>query len=199
MIKSKLKNNYKFNPFSGVLDDDISLVISPIFNLGNLKAKILHSAPILIQFVGKQGRGKTTHLKYLHQHLGHFPIFYLNKDSDFEDLINHSSPVIFVDSIHHMNVFHRQTLFKTDKTIIFTTHWTKKLECMAVNRRLHSISFKGIDENKLQIILNKRLALASHNTLDKTEIFTLVESKLLIQKFGDNYRGIINYLFEQYQ
>lgn len=197
--QSSIYTEFHFNPFAGVLDQDISKMISPIFNLDDLRKEITNSKAKAFQFLGKQGRGKTTHLKYLHQHLSAYPIFHLLKKERVQPIIEHPSSVIFIDSIHHLGLNNRIKLFKSDKTIIYTTHWDKKMECLLAHRKMKTIVFKGITADQLQIILNKRLALAADNNVNNADWFSEKECQLLIHKFGDNFRGIINYLFTQYQ
>lgn len=37
---------------------------------------------LLIELIGKQGRGKTTHLTFLHQNVKESPIYYLHRGSN---------------------------------------------------------------------------------------------------------------------
>ncbi len=193
-----MNTRYKYNPFSGVLEDDIEKILVPKFNLENIVSKINNSDSLNIEFLGKQGRGKTTHLIYLQKQMTEYPIFVLNSNSTISDIIKHRASIVFIDSIHHLNIFDRVRLFKIKEKVIYTTHWPRKLECFLAGKSNCSIKFKGINKEVLLEILNKRLQLASYENKEQ-KIITTNEIKLLIKKFGDNYRGIINYLYEQYQ
>ncbi|WP_298781934.1 hypothetical protein [uncultured Polaribacter sp.] len=189
---------FKFNPFSGVLEDDIEKILVPKFNLDKIVSKIKNADSLNIEFLGKQGRGKTTHLIYLQKQMTEYPIFLLNSSSTITDIINNKASIVFIDSIHHLNIFERVKLFKIKEKVIYTTHWSRKLDCYLAGKKHYCIKFKGINKETLLKILNKRLQLASYLEKEK-ESFTTNEIKLLIKKFGDNYRGIINYLYEKYQ
>ncbi|PKH52666.1 hypothetical protein CXF68_19025 [Tenacibaculum sp. Bg11-29] len=193
-----MNNRFKYNPFSGILEDDIEKILVPKFNLDNIVSKINNSDSLNIEFLGKQGRGKTTHLIYLQKQMTEYPIFLLNSSSTITDIINDKASIVFIDSIHHLNIFDRIRLFKIKEKVIYTTHLSRKLDCFLARKDNYSIKFKGIDKEILREVLNKRLQLASYKK-KKQETFTENEIKLLIQKFGDNYRGIINYLYEKYQ
>ena len=193
-----MNNSFNYNPFSGVLEDDIEKILVPKFNLDSIVSKINNSDNLNIEFLGKQGRGKTTHLIYLQKQMKKYPIFLLNSNSTITDIINNKASIVFVDSIHHLNIFDRVRLFKVKEKVIYTTHWSRKLDCYLAGKDNYSIKFKGINNEILLDILNKRLQLANSRKKEQ-EIFTKNEIKLLINKFGDNYRGIINYLYEKYQ
>ncbi len=193
-----MNNQYKYNPFSGVLEDDIEKILVPKFNLKNIISKINNPDSLNIEFLGKQGRGKTTHLVYLQKQMTKYPIFLLNSNSTISDIIKHKASIVFIDSIHHLNIFERVRLFRVKEKVIYTTHWPRKLDCFLAGKSNYSIKFKGISKEILLEILNKRLQLASYKKKEQ-EIVSNNDIQLLIKKFGDNYRGIINYLYEQYQ
>ncbi len=199
MALDNVQKIFQYNPFSGILEDDIGDVIVPKFKSTILISKLKSTNNLALEFIGKQGRGKTTHLKYLQQQLPQFPIYLLNSRSKFSDISTDTSPTIFVDSIHHLNIADRIRLFRQTNNIVYTTHWNRQLECLIAKKNKHTIRFKGIDVNTLRTILNNRLESASHQKLDHSITFTNKEADLLIQQFGDNYRGIINHLYESYQ
>lgn len=193
-----LSKNYKYNPFSGVLEDDIENILVPNFNVDQIIHKIKNSDALALEFLGKMGRGKTTHLVYLQKQLNMYPIFLLNHTSTVRDIMNDASNIVFIDSIHHLNFLDRIKVLKQKKVVIYTTHWSRKLDCILSRKKLHTIKFKGINENKLLKVINKRLQLAALNGSDYNT-YSLKDVQLLIQQFGDNYRGIINHLYEKYQ
>ncbi len=182
-----------------MLAEDLSTTLVPRFDLDQIISKINNPEQIAIEFIGKQGRGKTTHLIYLQKLLAEYPIFLLNSKSTFHKIINHRSNVVFIDSIHHLNLFDRIHLFKKKETVIYTTHWNRKIECLIARKKYCSLNFNGIDPKLLKEIIHRRLKLAADDDSDHIEIVTTKEVNALIKKFGDNYRGIINHLYEKYQ
>ena len=195
-----MKEKFEFNPFSGVFDDDLEQILVPIFDIDVLSEKIKHSPSLAIEFLGKQGRGKTTHLRYIQQWLNVYPIFLLTKtNANLSKILDHSSDVVFVDSIHHLSLLERVQLFKVKRVIVYTTHWSRKYTCLLAGKECYSIPFKGITTDKLKRILENRLELAANSNINVSEIFLERDLQALIKKYGDNYRGILNYLYEQYQ
>lgn len=198
MAITEKKELFKFNPFSGVLEEDLATVIIPKFDVAALCTQIKNTNNLAIEFIGKQGRGKTTHLLYVQQQLPEYPIFLLRSGADVTPILNHPAQKVFVDSIHHLSLKERIQLFKAKETIIYTTHWRRKLTSLLTHKIYKSIRFKGIEVTSLKNILNNRLQFASIKELPVTVLFTDEKVSALIHKFGDNYRGIINYLYEQY-
>lgn len=183
------------NPFSGIFDKDIPYLIVPQYNIDTIK-KILatNNHNVAIELLGKQGRGKTTHLKYYHQKFETHPIFELTKEyHNIKDIINHSSDFVFIDSIHHLSFLERLQLFKSKKTVIYTSHWNRYISAKMVQKPLHVLKFKAINSKILEEITNKRLSFYKNtNSLTKQDI------NWLIKTYGDNYRSIINHLYTQY-
>lgn len=194
-----LKEKWAFNPFAGVLENDLEKIIIAKFDVESMLKQIQQSESIAIEFVGRQGRGKTSNLMYLQKQIPQYPIFLLNANTKAVKLFQNKSEIVFVDSIHHLSIFDRLKLFRTKKVIVYTTHWSRKLECILVGKKHQAIRFKGITKEVLRRILNKRLQFAAINKLKPKDKFTDQESYQLIQQFGDNYRGIINHLYEKYQ
>lgn len=194
-----LKEHYNFNPFAGVLDHEVNHTIVPRFSVAEILSQIENNSSIAIEFLGKQGRGKTTHLIWLQQQLQNYPIFHLEKGAKLSEIVQHNSNIVFVDSIHHLSFKERIQLFKSKKAVIYTTHYTRKVSCLLAQKPMKTIRFKGIDTKTLGKIIQNRLLLAQNETSMQQTTFSESELKKIIQKYGDNYRGIINKLYENYQ
>ena len=180
------------------MEDDIEKILVPKFDVNQLISRINESDSLAVEFLGRKGRGKTTHLIYLQKQMPDCPIFFLDKNSSFAEIINSKANIVFIDSIHHLSVVERLRLFRDKEIVIYTTHWSRKMECLLAGKTNLSIKFRGINEEVLLEILNKRLELATID-YNKQEVITLKEVNLLIKKYGDNYRGIINHLYQNYQ
>ncbi|CAA0174247.1 hypothetical protein [Tenacibaculum maritimum] len=194
-----MKDAFKFNPFSGVFEEDLDDVLVPIFNFEKLLLKIKTKDSLAIEFSGKKGRGKTTHLIALQQKVPEFPIFLLENKVSVNSVLEDDSEVVFIDGIAHLSFSERHKLFKEKKVVIYTTHFSKKIECMLAKKKLHTIYFKGISIEILENIVKNRLKVAEREKGSYERVFTQREISLLIKKFGDDYRGIINHLYEKFQ
>lgn len=193
-----MEQKFKYNPFSGVFDEEIEEIIVPRFDMEEILSNVDFTESRHIEFLGKKGRGKTTHLAYLHQLKSYFPIFYLDKNSSLLEIITHPSKIVLVDGIHQLNFYDRVKLFRIKKTVIYTTHYSRIIECFFAKKKKVTYRFKGINAEELYRIINKRFVFALKTTTNE-EAVSIEEVELLIKKFQDNYRGIINYMYEQYQ
>ena len=200
MNKIILNQNFEFNynPFSGLENHEIQHALVAQFDIPTIVQQINNHEPLLIEFVGKQGRGKTTHLTHLQQHLQQYPIFLLNASSNYHSILEHPSDIVFIDSIHHIPFIQRIKIYKTKRVVIFTTHWTRKWESLFSKKTFHQIQFSGITQDKLSQIIQNRIELAIQ---DKNIDIQLNQSEIkrLIKIYGDDYRGIINHLYDKFQ
>lgn len=193
-----MKTVFKYNPFSGVSAEEVGDIIVPILDVASLLEKIRSREPMAIELIGRQGRGKTTHLIHLHQQMTEYPFFNLNQSTELSQILEKNSDVLFIDGIHHLTFIERIKLFKESRVVVYTTHWSRTIDCFIASKELHSFRFKGIDRTLLSSIIEKRLSVAGKENFESDKISNR-EIDSLIKNFGDNYRGIINHLFDQYQ
>lgn len=182
------------NPFSGVLDEEIQHIIVPTVDLNEIKTLIESDQNIIIEFQGKKGRGKSTHLRYLSYYYNWIPSFELNTDSSAQEILATKSDVIFLDSIHHLSFKERKRIFTEKRIVVYTTHRPRILSWRNINKKRIVYYFKGITSQKLEHIIQKRLVF---NNKSDSGNFSYRE-KDLINKFGDNYRAILTQLYLDY-
>lgn len=195
---SNLNFKLYYNPFGGICDEELSEIILEKYPVREWIDLIHRKQPIIIQFSGKKGRGKTTHLRYLYQFIDQADIFFLDRNKK-PPLINSSKKVIFIDSVHHIPMKQRFTLWRNKNTsYIITTHVKRNLEFHLAKRAFKTYEFKGISEQILEAIILQRITLSSD--LDKKEIIINPEVvNYLIKKYNDDFRGILNFLFDNFK
>lgn len=190
--------DFHYNPFAGINLEEVGSILVPKFDVEALVQKIETSESLIVEFVGKKGRGKTTHLVHLHHHLSQYPIYLLNRGANFKEILDDSSPVVFIDSMHHLNMVQRNAIFRKKNIVILTTHWTKALEYRLSGKPLLRIRFRGLTLPMLRSIVHKRLMLA--RTDHSQDILINDEAlRFLLKKHKDDYRAIINELFDNFQ
>ena len=106
--------------------------------------------------------------------------------------------LLFIDSIHHIPLIRRIKLFKKTNTVIFSTHVSRSLEASIAAKEIMTIHFKGITAERLTKILRQRI---QQSLRESNQVFDLDQKMVqrLIKRFGDDYRGILNYLFDEFQ
>ena len=186
---------YYYNPYGGISDDELLEIIEPKHSIQEWIAQLNQKPPIIIQLVGKKGRGKTTHLRVLHQLLTNPEIYFLNITNK-EVNISKKNSQILIDSIHHIPIRKRFQLWrKSEVSYVITTHWKRNIEFFLCKRKFKTYHFNGIALNKLENIIKKRVSLSSSLEYEDIEINTELLQKLHA-KYGDNIRGILNYLYD---
>lgn len=193
-----IKDSFSFNPFSGILDEDLEEILVPKINIEELLDHIVAPSSRMIQFVGKHGRGKSTHLRYIHQLVPNIPFFSLHAHESTDPVMLEPSDILFIDSIHHLHLRQRLQLFRQKSLVIFTTHYSKWWECQLAGKELISYRFRGLSQLALEEIVQKRLDLASESSQPHVSLDADYLRKLH-RKFGDNLRGILNHLYHEFQ
>ncbi|MEZ4686351.1 MAG: hypothetical protein R3B47_09870 [Bacteroidia bacterium] len=189
---------FHYNPFAGVSQDDIHRILVPKFDMEALAAEIMQEQPLLVEFVGKKGRGKSTHLSFLHQIIPQYPLFSLNRGADFSSIIRHASSVILIDSIHHLNFFQRRQLFNQKQVVIYTCHRSKAWEQCFIGKQKKRFRFRGLSLELLKEIVRLRIGLAVKEPESEINL-NEAALKRLLSTYKDDYRAIINALFDQFQ
>ncbi|MEM6633097.1 MAG: hypothetical protein AAF694_25730, partial [Bacteroidota bacterium] len=137
---------YHFNPFGGIHEEEIEDIFVPRSFSQKLIRAIQGEQPGIIELVGSKGRGKTTHLRYLHTQFPQYPLFLPKSARDYEEIYAHPAEILFLDSVHKLTVFQRIQLYRKKRLIILTTHWKRNGEYILARRPFTSYSFRGIDE-----------------------------------------------------
>lgn len=188
---------YNFNPFGGLSVEELEQVINPNHHLKELTTHLQTSNPLILELVGRKGRGKTTHLKLLHKKYPESQLFNLNKGTRFfEKIINSESPIILIDSIHHLSIRQRLKIYNLPKQIVFSTHHTKWLETRLSHNQFFSCKIKGVSLNSLKEMIRNRVENAAIE-VDKIDLNTKAIEKL-ITEYGDDYRGILRKLYTNF-
>jgi len=107
--------------------------------------------------------------------------------------------IVFIDSIHHLPFTKKIHIYKKIEKVILTTHITRLLEYKWARKKHHSFYFKGLEKKVLQQVIENRIQSALTNpTSNKIEINDVLLSQLLT-KFKDDFRGILNHLYENFE
>ena len=197
MIVLNKNIKYNFNPFGGLSVEEMEQVINPDKHLHEIEHHLQTDQPILLELTGKKGRGKTTHLKLLHSRNPQSELFCLDKGTNlFGGIISSAAPMIFIDSIHHLNLSERSKIYKLPKQIVFTTHFTRWLETRLSSNKFVSYKIKGITLENLKEMIRNRVEIAAVE-VDQIEINEKAIEQLMV-KYGDDYRSILRKLYTNF-
>lgn len=190
---------FRFNPFGGITPEELNQIIVPKFFFPKIKNLIESPTPMIIELVGKKGRGKTTHLTFLQQLFPHLPIVHLTKNNNTLTDNLFTEKIIFLDSIHHLSFQKRIQIYRHFDKVILTTHQTRILEYKWARQKHTNFYFRGLKKEDLQQVIENRIQSALlHPTKEKIEINEAYLSQLILT-FKDNFRGILNHLYENFK
>jgi len=188
---------FRFNPFGGLSTDELDQVIDPNIHLVKIKQLLAQEKKLVVELVGKKGRGKSTHLKLLHRSVRDSTLFNLHQKQDvLDEILKCDSSLIIIDSIHHLNLLERFKVYHLNKSIVFSTHFSRTFEFFFLKRVLMSYTMKGISTKDLNSMIIERVRLAS-SFEGKVQLNNQIIDQLLDQ-YGDDYRGILKDLYYRF-
>lgn len=189
--------NYFYNPFGGIDDEDILDIIEPKYSIEQWIQLLNNEKPIIIEFVGKKGRGKTTHLNALYSYFVDNNIYFLDRID--KKIGRNESPILFIDSIEKIPFTQRLLLWsKKKRSYVITTHQSKRKEYQIARRDYRSYVFEGINLKEIKKIICNRIDLASDIHPNKLKLNDDAMARL-IHHFSDDFRGMLNYLYDSFK
>ena len=191
--------NLRFNPFGEIDIDDRAR--AAVIDYQPWVDAFLKNPNFVLQFSGRCGRGKSTHLHGLKMHLQrHFPdvsYTYYAEDEIVRSLPNKAS-LLILDETQRIPKRLRQKLWKRNCGFIIGTHEDHSQEFVKHGREFEHVLLEGITEDKLRQVLEGRLELARRSS-NQIPYFTDKTIQELIEKFGDDIRAIEHHLYHVFQ
>ena len=185
--------NLRFNPFRELTyQEKANLAVVKVESF----AKRLGSSCFALQFLGKKGRGKTTHLLALQKYFSDSLYIYYPENGP-KPKVN-KSPLLFLDETQRFKPKERMRIWQRKTTFVVGTHQDHSEEFAKAGLEYESVILEGLSETKLANIIKLRL---EHARRSKGNIPYLDEYaiKKLIERFDDNIRSIEDYLYEVFQ
>lgn len=183
------------NPFAGLDDQDIEAVLLPKPFSKEIYEDLCSPQKLMIELCGRKGRGKTTHLRFLHNRFPGSPLIYLNKNNGKSIDLKAKGGPIFIDSIHHLSFKQRQRMYRETEKVIFTTHISRKAEALMAGVALKSYRFSGLTDINLKEIILRRIEYTNPEYTETDIILNQPFIDRLLRVYNDDYRGILNFLY----
>jgi hypothetical protein len=149
-----------------------------------------------VQFIGHQGRGKTTHLLAVRRHFPHAA--YVQICEDQRPRIPHGHPLL-IDEIQRLPRWRRRRVYRRGVSLAVGTHEDASSELVRAGFEVDSVyPAELLDLQRLHQILNRRIEWARRRPgpLPRVKLRT---ARLLIDRFGDDVRAIELYLYDLFQ
>ncbi len=149
-----------------------------------------------ILFLGQKGRGKTTHLLAIHQKYSDAPYIHLPEVGKQPTIPR--AKTIFLDEAQRLPRLIRPVIWQRAQTWVIASHQNHRQELERAGFRVQLITLTGLSLEKLQAIIEKRLAWArrSEGEIPRPAIARLEQ---LLEIYRDDLRGIESELYDDYQ
>lgn len=188
--------NLRWNPFRGMEDNEwlqvVHIELSPLL-------KMLGQPGVAIQFIGDQGRGKSTHMRALHQHHPGSPFVYLH------DRLQDPKPLpkipndqtCFIDESQRMTRWSRWRHFRNHRNLILGTHEDHTALLERRGFYVHTVNVHQKDPHVIKLILKRRVCYARRSN-QALPIMTDSYLNDLISTYGDDIRSMETLLYDDY-
>jgi hypothetical protein len=149
-----------------------------------------------VQFLGDQGRGKTTHLLSIWRHFPESP--YLRIGDGERPRIPVGDPLL-LDEVQRISRWTRRRVFRRNTSLAIGSHEDHEAELKRAGKRVVTVEVANLmAAPRLQTILQRRIDAVRRQQGPRPRIKSeTVES--LIAQFGSDIRGMEGHLYEVFQ
>lgn len=185
--------NLRRNPFGELTIDD--WVILADVEIDDAVAALSQSRTA-IQYIGKKGHGKTTHLLAINSQ---FPnASYLHIPDGQRRKVPTGSPIL-IDEAQRLTVWQRWRLFCSSIPLVLGTHRDFRTELVRAGRQVTTIEVAHqTDAARLHRLLNARIAAVRRGPGILPSISPDTTNALL-NRLGPNVRAIVHALYSEFQ
>jgi len=187
--------NLRRNPFGFVPLEESSGLTVPEVELSTPIAS-LREPGFAVLLMGEAGRGKSTHLRAIHEAFAELPFTYIGEGERPQIPV---APVVFVDECQRLSWWGRRRLFRRPQvSFALTSHLDVTGELKRAGLRVFTRTLGELDEGRIERILwlrikGVRLAPGRVPSLEEGSV------RWLIQHFGSDLRGMSSLLYEVFQ
>lgn len=185
--------NLRWNPFGEIGIDDIAqLAVVHVEQY----VKRLQDPGFALQYLGKPGRGKTTHLLALLCYFPQAPYIHFRENSAIPEIPQ--APVLFLDETQRLPVALRKGIFSREASFVIGTHVDHSSEYRKAGLEYESIHLKSITIDQLEMIINQRIEWARRDPGPVPTISRTIIAQL-IHLYHNDLAAIIAWLYEEFQ
>ena len=159
-------------------------------------AKRLAEPGFAVVFLGRAGRGKTTHLRALHARFSDLPYTYLPEDGQLPGIPR--ADVVFIDEVQRLAPARRERLFRRKASFALASHAVHTTELRGAGLDVEVFRVGGLTPERLQRYVERRIEWARRAPGPLPE----VPRPLLVRlraHYGDDLRAIEDALYDWVQ
>lgn len=184
--------NLRYNPF-GTLDRD-AWIACGVVDLQPIIEVLATPRPV-VQLLGDQGRGKTTHLLALAARVQ--GAVYVRAFSDAPATLP-PCDVLLLDEADAWWPWRRVVAYRHARAVVIATHRDLSREITLSGRKPHVFLIRGLDEERLQQALDRRIERARRDAGPVPRI-PAASVRALLSRHGDDLRAVERTLYERFQ
>jgi hypothetical protein len=186
--------NLRRNPFGQIAAEDVGAVA--VVSLEDV-VDALHTPGYAVQFIGAQGRGKTTHMRALHDHFPDAPFVYFGPDR--RPPVPRAGSPLFLDETQRIPWWRRELLFRRRASFAVATHVDHTRQMRRCGLSVTTIEVGGLTHARLRSIVDRRIERVRRH--HDAPIPALSDETLtaLVERYGDDLRAIEHHLYEVFQ
>jgi hypothetical protein len=150
----------------------------------------------VLELIGGEGRGKSTHLRALHAHFPSAPFRYVAEGEVVRELPD--APLLFVDESQRLPRRLRRSLLGPKRSLVLATHATHEREYRRARVDFQCLAVACPDGATMRAIVERRLRWAQRGA-GPVPCPDSASMKALWSRYGDDLRSMEGYLYELYQ
>jgi hypothetical protein len=187
------KQNLRWNPFGEPAAEEMAaLAVVEV----DQYVERLRRPGFAVQYLGEEGRGKSTHLRALHRFFPDMPYLKFPENTKIPKIPH--APVLFLDETQRLPPQLRRRIFSGRRSFVIGTHEDHSAELARAGIETVSIRLSGLPPERLAEIIDRRLEWARRGPGPLPEVSP---SKIawLIATYGDNLSAILGRLYDEFQ
>jgi hypothetical protein len=185
--------NLRWNPFGAVSVEDISQLA--VLQVEQFVDR-LQRPGFALQFLGKPGRGKTTHLLALREYFPQAPYLHFLEKAEIPEIP--PAPLLFLDDTQWLPASLCKRIFARQTSFVIGTLSDHSKELDKAGLEYISVQLKNNTVDNVEMIIQRRIEWARRSP---GPVPGVSESEIarLIQEYDGDTRAILSKLYEEFQ
>lgn len=183
------------NPFSALDAAENGALLVPQTDLDRIIER-LQSPGYAIQFLGRRGRGKSTHLNALYRHFAGVPFSYLGKGEPYGGIP--TAPVVFIDEAQRIPWLKRHNVWSRNASFVIGSHWHHGVELRRAGLAVETVILGGrISAESLQKMSQNRILASVREVGQPVPQLSDATAHSLTRRYRNNIRKMFDILYDK--
>jgi hypothetical protein len=188
--------NLRCNPFGELEPEERAELAVVTIDTVRIVAQ-LSQPGFAIQFLGRRGSGKSTHVLALRRHFPGAPYIHIAQGARVLDIP--PVPVHFIDEMQRVPWPRRWRILRRRASFVISSHRDHSWEFRWAGLRFETVRLGGLTVERLQAIVDRRIEWVRRRADLPVPTVSPTALAALIARYGDDVRAIECHLYEAYQ